>query len=343
MVSRKLKKAAVAAAAAALTLCLSVSALAAGLPEKVVPMGTAVGISIRTQGVIVAGLSDGGDGEASPARNAGILPGDVIVRVDGRETTSAAELAQALAASKGDVAVTAVRGKAEKQFTVSPRRDGGGAAIGIWARDSVAGIGTVTFFDPETGVYGALGHPVSDADTGILVPLREGVIMPAVISGVTVGQAGTPGRLGGVFSLDDTAGSITDNSEVGIFGTAEKGGFGSVGESVPVAKKTEIKVGPATILSTTSDGEAREYGVEITRVYLGNTDGRTMMLKVTDGALLSAAGGIVQGMSGSPILQNGKLIGAVTHVLISDPTKGYGIAVEDMLKEAYKEEAENAA
>jgi stage IV sporulation protein B len=178
----------------------------------------------------------------------------------------------------------------------------------------MAGIGTVTWYDPTTKTFAALGHGITDVDTGALMPIRSGGILPATVTGVEKGQKGTPGQLHGGFDGSQELGRLTINSDSGVFGTLT--GEGWTGEAVPLAKRSQVQVGEAEILANISGDQVERYQVEIKR---------------TDPQLLSATGGIVQGMSGSPILQNGRLVGAVTHVLVNDPTQGYGILAEEML------------
>lgn len=222
------------------------------------------------------------------------------------------------------------------QFTVTPAlsQEDGCWRLGLWLRDGIAGIGTVTFYDPETGLFGALGHSINDVDTGILLPLGDGTITSATVSDVQRGEKGKAGELHGAFDTESKLGEVKQNTSSGIFGTAF---CGFEGVPIPVAEDSEIENGPATILANVEGSEVREYAVEISRAQSG---GR-LMVTVTDPELLAATGGIVQGMSGSPIIQNGKLVGAVTHVLISDPTRGYGITISSMLRAA--EEAQTLA
>ncbi|MGM9521641.1 MAG: SpoIVB peptidase [Oscillospiraceae bacterium] len=336
MIFKKIKNAAAAAMLIAAALILSGGAFAAELPTELVPVGQAVGISIKTQGVIVSELSEmeTENGRISPAKDAGILPGDVITMVNGVEVCSTEDMVKALEkTSDGPIAVRLTRDGEERQVTVTPYCGEDENFLGVWVRDSLTGIGTVTYYDPESGTFGALGHSISDSETGLIIPLREGEIMPAHVTGVTAGKSGTPGQLGGAFDYDNVAGEITKNCQVGIFGTTTGDPFDNLGEKLPVAAENEIKVGKAVILSA-AGGNVEEYEVEVTRIYSDNTDGRCMMIKVTDDKLIALTGGIVQGMSGSPLIQNGKLIGAVTHVLINDPQKGYAVSIEDMLEAA---------
>jgi stage IV sporulation protein B len=194
----------------------------------------------------------------------------------------------------------------------------------------MAGIGTVTWYDPNTKTFAALGHGITDVDTGALMPIRSGSILPTTVTGVEKGAKGAPGQLHGSFDLTQELGSLTVNSDSGVFGTLSDMTW--TGDPMPVAKRSQVQVGEAEILANISGNEVEHYQVEIKRIYpQGLSQGRDLLIEVTDPALLSATGGIVQGMSGSPILQNGKLVGAVTHVLVNDPTQGYGILAEEML------------
>ncbi len=319
----------IAAAAAVLitTLTVVISAWAA-YPESLVPVGSAVGIRIKTRGVIVVNTEQ--TSGQSPAEKAGIRPGDIIVSVDGTSVTSASELTDGLQQGGNELDITVLRDGTEQRFAVAPETNGGRRTIGVWVRDSISGIGTVTFYDAENGVFGALGHCVDDTDTGVRVPVEEGRIARAQVGDVVKGSPGSPGQLGGVFDPDEAMGEIGANTEFGIFGTA----ISMEGESVPVASPGDIVPGKAEIISTVEGDRPQSFSVEIIRVYSDAPDGRSMMLRVTDEKLLAATGGIVQGMSGSPIIQNGKLIGAVTHVLVNDPAKGYGISIDKMLEAA---------
>ena len=215
-----------------------------------------------------------------------------------------------------------------RQFNVQPALGSDGCwKLGLWLRDGVSGVGTLTFYDPESGIYGALGHSISDADTGAVLPLGEGSIYDAEIVGIVPGEAGTPGELDG--DTDEAAflGDIRLNCGCGIFGAADF-------EGEPL-ETGEIKTGKATICCTVSGDTVSEYEIEIKKVY-ETSDFTTVMLTVTDPELLAQTGGIVQGMSGSPIIQGGKLVGAVTHVFVNDPTSGYGISIQDMLSMAEK-------
>lgn len=321
--------------AVALPLGLSVTALAAA-PNELVPMGDIIGIKASAGGAVVSDVTEieTPEGCVSPAKDGGILAGDIITGINGTEVNSARELLDALRSSEeGPVTIQYRRGGKACEADITPYRSDEGVFIGVWIRDAINGIGTVTFYDPENNTFGALGHAICDMETGELFPLKDGEITGAEVADITIGKPGTPGQLNGCFDGCGSIGEIRENSTVGIFGFADMVTEWNGRETVPVAHKSEICTGSATILSACS-GEIEEYDIEIVRIYPDNDDGRSMMLKITDDELLKLTGGIVQGMSGSPIIQNGKLVGAVTHVLINDPTKGYGIFIEDMLEAA---------
>ena len=304
--------------------------------EMLVPVGEAVGISLRCRGVVVSGFAEveTDEGSVCPAREAGICPGDVITALNGVTIQSGEEFLQRAAAFTGDaVALSVCRGGEESERLVTPRRSREGVwQLGLWLRDSVQGIGTLTFYDPATGAFGALGHGVSLPEARSLAEADGGAITAAAVTGVTPGRRGEPGELCG--SPDESAvlGYIEKNTPQGIFGEC----FRPLGgEALPVAEDREIHPGEARILATVDGAGPREYAAEIVRVDRSGGVTRQLTIAVTDPALLQVTGGIVQGMSGSPIVQNGKLVGAVTHVLVSDPARGYGISMENMLRAAY--------
>ena len=227
--------------------------------------------------------------------------------------------------------LTVRRGTQEAEFLVAPEKAPSGYRLGISLRDHVAGIGTVTYYDPDTKQFGALGHGVSGTGGTELTPVTSGFVVSSSVSDVQKGSRGTPGMLKGVFDLSHAVGTVTENSARGIFGVMQTLPHKA---AVPVAGPGAVRTGPAKILSNVKGAEICEYDVEIVRLMPEAQNGRDLLLRVTDPALLEATGGIVQGMSGSPILQDGRLVGAVTHVLVSDPTRGYGILIENMLDAA---------
>jgi stage IV sporulation protein B len=301
----------------------------------VIPVGQAVGLKLFSNGVLVVGLSqvDTETGPVMPARECGVRTGDVITRINDVTITDIDQVSQLLQTLQGaemEVQVvrngkcTALSGEAVQCST------DGKYKFGAWLRDSMAGIGTVTWYDPNSKTFAALGHGITDVDTGALMPIRSGSILPTTVTGVEKGAKGAPGQLHGSFDLTQELGSLTVNSDSGVFGTLSETAW--AGDPIPVAKRSQVQVGEAEILANISGNDVEHYQVEIKRIYpQGLSQGRDLLIEVTDPALLSATGGIVQGMSGSPILQNGKLVGAVTHVLVNDPTQGYGILAEEML------------
>lgn len=292
----------------------------------VVPGGIPFGIKVMSDGVMVISTADG-----SPAEQAGLRKGDVITSVNGTEVFTNSELSEAIQFSDGCADIVYERGGSEISTSVRPAVTDGVPKIGAWVRDSAAGIGTLTFVDPQTGTFGGLGHCVSDATTGNAVPLRTGEITTADIYDVIKGEKGAAGELCGAILPDSDIGGVTKNTHTGIFGDYN----GEIrGELVPVAFRQEVKTGEASILTTIDGCEPREYSIEIERINLPDLMGsKGMLIKITDPELLRETGGIVRGMSGSPIIQNGRLAGAVTHVLLSDPSRGYAVFAESMLDE----------
>ena len=285
---------------------------------KLVPVGKAVGIKLFSHGVMVVGLEnvDTGQGSRSPARESGLKVGDIITELDG-ESVNTIEDVSAIVSSKGEqpLRVTAVRKGQEWSTTAVPCLCEGGYRLGAWIRDSMAGIGTVTWYDPASGTFCALGHGINDVDTTVLMPLKNGGIMDASVTAVERGGVGTPGQLHGSFDLSRDLGTLTGNTECGVFGQLTDASFD--GTALDVAAASEVHTGAATILCDVEGDTVREYSVEILRIYpSAASETRNLMVQVTDEALLERTGGIVQGMSGSPILQDGKLVGAVTHVWV---------------------------
>ena len=304
---------------AVLLLCLMVSVCA--LPKQLIPGGCTIGVKLQTKGPVVTGFDT-----KSAAEDAGLKAGDVIIQVDGEAIHTAAALRDCL--REEQVVLTVLRNGKEAEFCVRPRNH----QIGAYVQDSVAGIGTVTYYDPNTGAFGALGHGVSQADSGQLVPMETGVVVHSAVADVVKGASGAPGELKGQFDVERILGGVSANRTHGIFGTMA---VPVAGTPLPVADRSEIETGPAEILSNVSGETVCRYDVEILKIYpYAENTGRNLLLRVTDPDLLQTTGGIIRGMSGSPIIQDGKLVGAVTHVLVNDPTRGYGIFIENMLDAA---------
>ena len=301
------------------------TALAAQL---LIPGGQLVGLELSNDTVTVAAFDDICGGTA---REAGLQIGDQILSIDGREVSSAEDVRQTLKNCQGETTLTILRGSKRLELSVTPADTREGKRLGVYLRQGIAGVGTVTFYDPESDVFGTLGHGVNDAK-GTLMPMTRGKCCDAEVASVRKGKPGDPGQLKGSAESDDVLGELIKNTPQGVFG---KSRTGFSGEPLPLAAYEDVKTGPATIRSTISGDTVREYSVEIIKIYpVDRPDCRNFLIKVTDPALLKETGGIVQGMSGSPIIQDGKLVGAVTHVLVNDPKTGYGIFIENMLDAA---------
>lgn len=298
--------------------------------------GTPFGIKMFSDGALVVAFSDQYTtlGTENPAKEAGLKLGDLIVSAGGHPIRSNDELTQAITTADGKpISLVYQRNGQQYTTTLTPVADAatGAYRAGIWVRDSSAGIGTMTFLDPRNGTFGGLGHAISDTDTGADITLLSGEIVPVVITGCVSGTAGSPGELRGEFSAA-AAGTVLANDATGVYGAYT----GAVtGTSCLVAQPQQIALGEAEIWTTITGSTPKKYKVQIEQVNMTSSDpNRNLLIKVTDPELLAATGGIVQGMSGSPIVQNGRLVGAVTHVLVNDPSRGYGIFATTMLEKA---------
>lgn len=308
--------------ATVLILLYSVPVRAAKL---LVPVGEVVGLSLSEGTVTVAAFHEV---YGSAAREAGIEIGDEIVSLDGHTVDAAADLHEALRISGGTVTVELRRAGKIRQVRLSPAATAEGPRLGVYVREGVTGIGTVTWYDPDRGTFGCLGHGIS-SNQGRLAPMEGGWVYEAAVESVKIGKCGEPGQLRGAVESAAPIGKLSSNTAFGVFGSGVKW----TGEALPIAKPEEVREGKAQILSNVSGDEIRLFDIRILKCR-PDPQGRDLVLKVTDPALLQATGGIVAGMSGSPIIQDGKLVGAVTHVLVNDPTRGYGIFIENMLEAA---------
>lgn len=307
-------------------LCVNLLTVTA-FGRELVAVGQIVGLELQDGTVTVAALDDA----FTAAKNAGLTPGDQILSVDGAQIHSGEDVRKALNSSKGIVTVKIRRGAQEITCKIEPEITAEGPKLGLYLRQGVTGVGTVTWYEPETGAFGTLGHAVTNS-AGQQLRLVQGNAYEAAVAAVRKGKSGEPGQLMGSASSKIPIGELKINCAQGVFGTSKTGWKG---KTVETAAWNEIHVGEATILSTVSGNEVREYSAEILKIYPQSKQaGRNLLIRVTDPELLAATGGIVQGMSGSPIIQNGKLVGAVTHVLVNDPTTGYGIFIENMLDAA---------
>ncbi|MCH5279228.1 MAG: SpoIVB peptidase [Christensenellaceae bacterium] len=296
------------------------------------PGGNAIGITIYTQGVLVVGngsFTNSAGKKCNPSQEAGIKPGDVIISVEGTAVNTSEELQVALNANQFGASIQIDRnGKRMEIYIVPEVASDGTARIGAWVRDSTVGIGTLSFYEEDTKVTTALGHAVIDADTGRIITVGSGEMRYARVLGVVKGTAGIPGEIQGTFSSASIRiGSIDGNGELGIFGSGD-GDINVLTENnaVPVAFPNEVKTGDAYILSDIDGNGPKQYSCRILKAAKQSKPGQKgLVIEITDERLLSTTGGIVQGMSGSPILMDGFLVGVVTHVFVNDPTKGYGV------------------
>ena len=303
-------------------------------PRYLIPGGQVVGVALKTRGVLVVAKADGG------RQGAQLRVGDVILSVQGEQVDSAQELAEQVDSAGADsVELAVMRAGKEVTLQAASPLDGvdGRRRLGVWVRDSTAGVGTLSYIDPVSRAYGALGHAIVDADTGSMLSLQDGALMNARVVGVVRGQSGRAGELRGSFLKENQQiGSLELNSEFGIYGRMDEALQAALyPQGLPVGMRDEVHPGPAAIISTVDQNGPQEYAIEIERCFAQSQPGqKNMVIRVTDGRLIEKTGGIVQGMSGSPIIQDGRIVGAVTHVLVNDPTRGYGIFIENMLDAA---------
>ncbi|WP_195970417.1 SpoIVB peptidase [Clostridium thermobutyricum] len=307
---------------------------------EVYPGGDSIGVRLSSSGVLVVGFSDviiNGEKSGSPAKNGGIIVGDFIMKVNGNTVLTSKEVGREIEKSNSDKVKLTIDRKGEVlEKEIKGIKEGDKYKIGLWVRDSAAGVGTMTFYDKKTNKFGALGHPITDGDTNEIFRSRKGDLYEATIISLRKGEKGNPGELKGIFMDEDKpVGEIEKNTECGIFGNGKMKDKENISKPMKVGFREEVKVGKAKIITTISGNEPKEYEIEIMKKLDQDTPGpKSMIIKVTDEELLKQTGGIIQGMSGSPIIQDGKLIGAVTHVLINKPDTGYGIYIDWMLKDA---------
>lgn len=300
--------------------------------------GDAVGIRLYTDGVLVVGTDEvvTSQGSINPGELCGIKSGDIIIEINDEIVCSVADFSNQIVSSNGkNVSITVIRDSKKLYFSLKPvfSESEEKYRCGLWLRDSTAGIGTLTFVDSESKMFASLGHAICDSETQSVLPVGDGDILSATISGVEKGEKGITGQIKGNFG-DKLLGELIENNEYGIYGTYSDAEI-LYGELLPVASQTEIKTGDAQIICNIDGYGTEYYDVEIEKITYSNVkETRSMIIEVTDEDLLEKTGGIVQGMSGSPIIQNGMLVGAVTHVFLNEPAKGYAIFAETMLSEA---------
>ncbi len=313
------------------------------LPKTtVIPVGNIAGVKLYTNGVLVVGMSEieGEDNKSyKPYENSGIEEGDTIVKVNDTTIYSTDDLVENINLSKGEqLQIQYIHDEETKECSITPvKTDKEEYKLGLWVRDSAAGVGTVTFYEPSTQKFGALGHGITDIDTGELLNIASGEFVTAEILNIKKGEDGNPGKIQGIVDGQETIGEISKNTEFGIYGKIEDLSSLNIDASkeMEVALRDEIQLGKATILCSLDNETVQEYEIEITKIYKENNyDNKSMEIKVTDERLIEKTGGIIQGMSGSPIIQNGKFVGAVTHVLVNSATEGYAVFGDLMIKQS---------
>lgn len=314
------------------------------LPEIcLMPGGHSIGVLLRTAGVMVIGYSpilNQNNEPCFPARDADIKVGDVITKINGVEITTDDQLQKIVEEVQDGhqkISITIKRGDKELKRTALPQycHETKTYRIGLFVRDNAGGVGTLTFWEPVSKKYGALGHLITDSETNQKLQIRQGKILSAYIENIQKGKIGNPGEKMGIFLENTEYGNIDKNEQCGIYGTLYKDiANPQYNYALPVSYSNQIQTGKAEILTVVEGQEIQKYEIIIEKILYGRNDGKNMIIKIDDPVLLRKAGGIVQGMSGSPIIQNGRIVGAVTHVFVNDPSRGYGVFIENMLREA---------
>lgn len=302
---------------------------------KVIPLGNTIGLKLYSSGVLVIGMTEI-EGK-KPYENSGIEEGDLITCINDRQITTTEELVECVNNSDGNVVyITYIRDGQEYETSIEPIATSENEyKLGLWVRDGAAGIGTATYYEPSTEKFAALGHGIVDSDTEKLITIERGELVTTNIINIEKGEEGKPGQIKGTVASGETLGDVYSNTEFGIYGkiTSKNRLNINLENSLEVAKREEIEEGEAKVILTLEDGIRKEYSIEITRIYTNNNkDNRSMIIKVTDENLLKLTGGIIQGMSGAPIIQKGKFVGAVTHVFVNNPTEGYAVFGDLMIK-----------
>ncbi len=302
----------------------------------VIPLGKAIGMKMYTKGVLVVGMSEI-QGQ-KPYENTGIETGDKIVEVNNVKINNTDELIECVNRSKGEsIQITYISDNEEVVANISPVKTGENEyKLGLWVRDAAAGVGTLTFYEPSTGEFGALGHGINDVDTYELIDIANGELVTTNIIDIVKGEDGTPGEIRGIIEGSSTIGSIYKNTDYGVYGkVTDKSRLNlDTNNELEVANRSEIKTGKAEIMCELENGKIEKYEIEIQKIFLeNNQDNKSMLIKVTDEDLIEKTGGIIQGMSGAPIIQNGKFIGAITHVLVNDSKMGYAVFADLMIKQ----------
>lgn len=308
--------------------------------NTVIAGGNVIGMKLNTEGLVVISLEEFTTRDYSKVRpylGKNIQRGDMILSINGNQIESIDNFIEEIQDSKGNNLVLEIsrnNSKFKETFNAEVDRNDGKYKLGIWVKNVTAGVGTVTYINPKNNEFGALGHGINDIDESDLLKINGGKAYDAIVLSVNKGKKGKPGEIRGAMSEDNFYASISKNTRCGIFGVLDED-VEVPSRQYEIGLKNEVVPGNATILCTVEGKECKEYKVRIEKANYNNTlDAKDMVIRITDKRLLEKTGGIVQGMSGSPIIQNGKLVGAVTHVLINDPTRGYGIFIENMMEEA---------
>ena len=303
---------------------------------SVIPIGEAIGMKLYTDGVLVVGMSEI-EGQR-PYENSGIQEGDRIIQINENDINNTTELMQEVNASYGnEIDIKYVHEEETITTSIKPAKNSNNEyKLGLWVRDAAAGVGTLTFYEPSTGMFACLGHGILDVDTTELITIANGELVTTNIINIQKGEKGTPGEIRGTIESGYTIGQISKNTAFGVYGVLNAPSYLSISpdDAIEVASREEIQIGQAEIICELENGNREHYTIEIQKIFTGNNeDNKSMLLKVTDERLLEKTSGIVQGMSGAPIIQNGKFIGAITHVLVNDPTMGYGVFADIMIKQ----------
>ena len=313
------------------------------LPKtKVIPVGSVAGLKLYTNGVLVVGMSEieGYDNKKyKPYENTGIKEGDTIIKINEIQIHSTEDLIETVNNSQGkEISIEYIHNEETKECSISPVKISNSQyKLGLWVRDSAAGVGTVSFYEPSSKTFGALGHGITDIDTNELINIASGEFVTTRILNITKGESGNPGKIQGTVENQANIGKIYKNSKFGIYGKVDNLSSLNIDTSkeMEVALREEIKTGKATILCSLNNQTPEEYEIEIEKINKENNyDNKSMQIKITDQRLLEKTGGIIQGMSGSPIIQNNKFVGAITHVLVKEPTKGYAVFGDIMIKQS---------
>ena len=306
----------------------------------VIPLGTAIGMKLYTKGVLVVGMSQIStisNEKTKPYENSGIEQGDMIVAVNNKKVSTTEELIEEVNKSNGNsVKIKYLKNNETQETSITPVKSKDNYKIGLWVRDAAAGVGTLTFYEPSTNSFMALGHGISDIDTEKIVEISNGELITANIISIKKGEKGNPGEIKGTIDCGNKIGEISKNTNLGVYGNVTNKNYLDIDYSneLEVAARNEIKEGKAQIICQLDNDGKKEYDIEIKKIYTtNNEDNKSMLIKVTDENLLNKTGGIIQGMSGAPIIQNGKFIGAVTNVLVNDPTQGYAVFADMMIKQ----------